>query len=475
MTGARIGNWILGVELGRGSLGATYCATASNDPTRIAAVKILGHELARHADFLKKFPGEMLALQRLKHPNIAKFYDAGVHAGSAYYASEFVNGTNLEGGLKTLKKPDDPGLNWREVVLSIAVQAARALKHGHHRSILHRGLKPSNWIFTPEGVLKVTDFGVGKLFPLNPLTLTAEPFGSVAFSAPEFFNGKPLTRRSDLYAFGGLLYTLLCGRPPFTASTAAEFMHKHCYVLPDRPIQFVNKLPHDFDELVCALLSKDPSRRPPTAATVLEILQHIRGKAERKGERVTWPLSEGTDTMPGLPSESVATASEAWERPRPVMSRPKVVIPLFAALVAVALLLFFWPRPSAAELYAGAQPLIESDDPADWDKAWDDHLEPLSTKYPGEFAEEVRAAKTKLTDRRKLRRAIDDGSKIEFGCESERQYQRGLAFAQVGDAEEAMRTWNAIPSKPGEERWWKLAQVGVAELAERKKPSEKRP
>ena len=475
MTGARIGNWILGVELGRGSLGVTYRATAANDPTRLAAVKILGHELAHSPDFLKKFPGEMLTLQRLKHPNIAKFYDAGVHSGSAYYASEFVGGTDLEAGLRTLKRPDDAGLNWREIVLSVAVQAARALKHGHHRSILHRGLKPSNWIFTPEGVLKVTDFGVGKLFPSNPLTLAVEPLGTVAFSAPEFFTGKPLTRRSDLYALGGLLYTLLCGRPPFAATTAAEFMHKHCYVLPDRPIQFVNKLPHDFDELVCALLSKDPSRRPPTAASVLEILQHVRGKAERKGEKVIWPISEGSDTMPALPSSASGPERDEWERPRPLMSRPRVVIPLFCALVAVALLLLFWPRPTATELYTAAQPLVESDDPADWDKAWDDYLEPLSTKYPGEYAGEVRAAKAKLSDRRKLRRAIEEGAKVEFSCESERLYQRGLAFAQVGESDEAARTWMSVTSKPGEERWWKLAQVGLVELAERKKPGEKRP
>ena len=71
MTGARIGNWILGAELGRGALGTTYRAAASNDPSRAAAVKILGHELSRSPEFLKKFPGEMLSLQRLNHPNIA--------------------------------------------------------------------------------------------------------------------------------------------------------------------------------------------------------------------------------------------------------------------------------------------------------------------------------------------------------------------------------------------------------------------
>jgi len=479
MTGARIGNWILGAEIGRGALGTTYRATASNDPSRIAAVKLLGHELARTPEFLKRFPGEMLALQRLNHPNIARFYDSGVHAGAAYYAAEFVAGTDLETGVRTLKRPDGVGLSWRDTVLSVAVQAARALKHGHHRSILHRGIKPSNLILTPEGVLKVTDFGIGKLFPLNPLTLSTEPCGTAAFLAPEFFTGKPLTRRSDLYAYGGLLYLLLCGRPPFAAATAAEFMHKHCYVLPDRPMQFVNKLPHDLDELVCVLLSKDPGRRPPTAATVIEILGHIRGKAERKGEKVAWPVADGagTDSMPALRGEA-ATPSDAWERPRPLMSRPRVVIPLFLGLLAFALLLWFWPRPSAQELYVSAQPLIESDDPADWDRAWDDYLEPLSTKYPGEYAEEVRAARTKMADRRKLRRAVEDGAKVEYSCEAERIYQRGLAFAQVGERDDAMRTWQSLTARTtdraGDERWRKLAEVGLRELAERKPHGEKR-
>lgn len=479
MTGSRVGNWILGPELSRDPHGPAYRAVAGNDPTRVATVKLLDCEAAKRSDFLKRFPGEMLALQRLRHPNIAKFHDAGVHAGHAYYAGEFLAGTNLESGLRSLRQPDDPGLNWRDLVLSIAVQAARALKHGHHRSILHRGLTPANCHYTPEGVLKITDFGIGKLLPADPLGLAPEPYGVVAFAAPEFFTGKPLTRKSDLYSLGALLYTFLCGRPPFQAATTAEYLHKHCYVLPDRPIQFVPKLPHDFDELVCALLQKDPARRPPTSAVVLEVLQHIRGKAERKGEKVAWPASEGTDTMPALPAEATDKEDDGWERPRPLMSRPKVVVPLFVALLAVASAIFFWPRPTAGELYAGAQPLLESDNPADWDKAWDDYLEPLSTRYPGEFAEEVRSARQQLSDKRKLRRALDDGLKSSFSSEGERQYQRGVAFAQIGEFDEARHCWNAVLHLPGETateaRWRKLAQLALAEIAAKRKPGEKTP
>ncbi len=272
MTGQRVGNWVLGEELGRGPHGVVYKAHAADDPSRLAAVKVLHPDPARGPDFLVKFPAEMLAFHRLNHPNIVKYYDAGVlSGGSPWYAAEFVDGADAATLLKSRpKKPEEPGLNWKDEVIPAAVQAARALKHGHHRSILHRNLKPSNVLIARDGTVKLADFGVAKVFGESPLTLPPDPLGTAGFLAPEHFTGKPLTRRSDLYALGGVLYTLLTGRPPFTAATTAEFLHKHCYTLPDRPAHFVRDLPPDLDDLVCGLLAKDPARRPASPAAVLE-------------------------------------------------------------------------------------------------------------------------------------------------------------------------------------------------------------
>lgn len=470
MTGQRVGNWVLGETIGRGPIGVVYRAHALDDPDRTSAVKLLTHEAARSPDFLARFPAEMLALHRLNHPNIISFYDAGVTAGQAWYATEFVVGTDLATILKTQpRKPSEPGLGWASEVISLGVQAARALKHGHHRSILHRDLKPANVLLTPDGVVKIADFGVAKVLNLPPLSLPADPFGTAGHLAPEYFTGKQITRRSDLYALGGVLYAAVTGRPLFAAGTAAEFLHKHCYTLPDRPTHFLPDLPTDLDDLICSLLMKDPARRPASTAAVLEALDVLRGRAERRGKKVTWPPDPGdtSATQPAL-SHSDTGSDLVDSRPRPLMSRPAVVVPLFLFVVALALFLVFRPRPSADELYAAAEPLMASNDPAQWNIAWDKYLAPLAAYYPSEYQAEVAAARAKIDDRAALRRAIVQGRLAQPGSEAERLYHRGLALAQAGDSHGARQTWEylvtAFAGVPEEERWVELAGAAVREL-----------
>lgn len=470
MTGTRLGNWQLLEEIGRGPHGTVYKA-AAEDGSTLAAVKVLTHDAARDPGFQQRFPAEMLALQRLDHPNVARFFDSGVVSGTCYYATEWCPGADAVTVLKTrAKKPDEPGLNWKDEVIPAAVQLARALKHGHHRSLLHRGLKPSNVMLGPDGVVKLTDFGVAKAFNLSPLALPADPWGTAGFVAPEYFTGRPYTRKSDLYALGGLLYALVTGRPPYAAGAISELMHKHCYVLPDRPGQFVPRLPGEFDDLICDLIAKDPSRRPATAAAVLDDLETVRGKVERKGETVPWPADPGDTALHAALADPATAGAEAAEhaRRRPLLSRPAVVLPLFALVTAAILYGLFRPGPTPAELYAPAVELMQSSDPADWDKAWETYLEPLSRKYPDQYPNEVKAFRERITSHRELRRAVDAGRKVTVASEAERYYRRGLGQVLAGDAAGAERTWAAVVRAFGpsdsEVRWVALARAGLTEL-----------
>lgn len=464
MIGARVGNWYVEVEIGRGPLGVVYKARGFDEPDRVAAVKVLTDSAARDPGFLQRFPGEMLALQRLDHPNIAKYFDSGTHGGLAYVAAEYVEGADTARLLESGRRP------WREV-LALAVQAARALKHGHNRNLLHRDLKPSHLMVTPDGTLKLLGFGFARV--VTPPLSAAPVIGSAAYLPPETASGKPPTRRSDFYSLGGVLYTLLTGRPPFVAASIVELTHKQCYALPERPGMLVPDLPPELDEFVCSLLAKDPARRPASAQAVLDELERLRGKLERKGEKLDWPAKLRPDTaeMAALSEGLGGAGSEANEVeavPRPWLRRPWVVIPLFVAVVLAILVPFLWPGKSAEELWAAAAPLVESDNPADWDRAWDEYLEPLSRKYPSQYADEVAAAKARIRDRKELRRVIAEGMKLDFRSDAERGYVQGLRLAQAGEGEAARRAWLAVAAAFGsvetESRWVKLAQAGLNTL-----------
>ncbi len=462
MLGARVGNWFAEEEIGRGPLGVVYRARGFDESERIAAVKVFTE--VRDPAAVQRLSAELLSLQRLDHANIAKTLDCGTHGGLAFVATEFVAGTDCAKRLEAGRLP------WRDV-LSIAVQAARALKHAHNRNVLHRDLKPAHLVLMPDGTLKVLAFGLAKVF--SPPPNHAPAIGSSAYLPPEAASGKPLTRRSDLYSLGGVLYTLVTGRPPFSAGSVVELMHKQCYTLPERPALLVNDLPPEIDEFICTLLDKNPARRPGTAGALLEELERIRGKLERKGEKLTWPTKITPDTaeMAALPAAlgGVGEGNDAPQEPRPLFKRPAVVIPLFLLAIAALVLPFAWPSPSADELFTAARPLIESENPDDWDAA-EKYLDPLARKYPDRYKDEVINARRKLKDRRDLRHAIGDGTRVDPRTDAARGYLRGLRYAQAGEVAQARATWDGVVTAFGsvksEERWVALSRAGVTFLTQ---------
>jgi eukaryotic-like serine/threonine-protein kinase len=464
MTGARVGNWYLEAEIGHGTLGVVYRARGYDDPDRWAAVKVFTGTGTQDPTFVQKFSAEMLPLQRLDHANIAKFYDSGTHGGLAFVACELVEGEDFAKLLASGRR------SWREV-LGIAVQAARALKHAHNRNVLHRDLKPAHLMMAPDGTLKVLSFGLTRVVPAPPPSPTPA-IGSAAYIPPETASGKALTRRSDFYSLGGVLYTLVTGRPPFAAASLVELMHKQCYTLPERPAMLVPDLPPELDEFICTLLDKNPGRRPATAVGVLEELERIRGKLERKGERLEWPTKLTPDTAETMALPAAlgggSGETELELEPRPLLKRPVVVIPLFLLVLAAITLPFVWPTRSAAELYAEAKPLLESDNPDDWEIACERYLDPLSSKYPDRYVEEIASARAKLKDRRELKRALAEGAKVDIKSDAEAAYLRGLRLAQAGDSETARRTWRAVEvaygSVASESRWVELSRVGLKAL-----------
>src|SRR6516162_11837972 len=157
----RLGHWIIDKELGRGGMGQVFLAhedPAVNPDSRQAAVKVLAPELATEAGFLHRFQREIDILRQLDNPHIVRFYDAGVQDNRYYYAMEYVPGQNFEEVLRARGR-----LDWREVLV-IAMQLCPALKHAHDHGIIHRDIKPQNVLQAEDGTVKLSDFGVAKVF-----------------------------------------------------------------------------------------------------------------------------------------------------------------------------------------------------------------------------------------------------------------------------------------------------------------------
>ncbi len=200
--------------LGRGGMGTVYAGVHLETGQR-AAIKSLSVAVADDSNLRERFLTEIETLKKLKHPNIVQLYGDGEQDGHLFYVMELVEGQTLQEELQTGHRFD-----WQEVT-TITIEVCQALKHAHDRGVIHRDLKPGNLLRTTDGHIKLSDFGIAKLFGATHLTVAGSVVGTADYMAPEQAEGKPITARTDLYSLGALMFTLLARRPPFHGSLAA--------------------------------------------------------------------------------------------------------------------------------------------------------------------------------------------------------------------------------------------------------------
>ena len=258
MIGEHLGKWIVEREIGRGGMGVVYLGREETSG-QMAALKVLTPELSQEPGFLERFRREIAAVSALDHPNIVKFFEAGESDRRHFYAMEFVQGEDFEVILTRFGR-----LAWREV-LNIAMQICPALKHAHDRGIIHRDIKPHNLLRSDSGQVKLADFGIAKVFASRQLTRAGGIVGTADYLSPEQAQGKPATKRSDLYSLGVVLYRMLTGWVPFQGNSTAELLHKHVYGRFDSPAKRVTEIPAELDRTRLQVAGKDPDKRPPDA------------------------------------------------------------------------------------------------------------------------------------------------------------------------------------------------------------------
>jgi len=218
MIGQTLGHYRIESKLGQGGMGEVFRAKDTN-LGRDVAIKVLPRAFAQDPERLARFEREAHVLASLNHPNIAAIYGFEHAGGVPFLVLEYVPGENLKGPLPL------------EEALAAARQIAEAIEEAHEKGVVHRDLKPANIKVTPEGKVKVLDFGLAKAFADEPeapdsahsptvsiaATRVGTILGTAAYMSPEQARGKPLDQRTDIWAFGCVLYEVLAGKQAFPA------------------------------------------------------------------------------------------------------------------------------------------------------------------------------------------------------------------------------------------------------------------
>src|SRR5262245_7064593 len=233
----RLGPYRVLHQLGKGGMGIVYLAIDTRNQRQVA-IKVLPKGRESEEDSLARFIREGRMLSELNHPNIAKIYDQFESDGKPCIVLEYVPGDTLADRLRSRALPMGESLQY-------ALQIADALKAAHDRRIVHRDLKPANIKITPEGKIKILDFGLAKRFygetqpggehNTRSLSVTESGMliGTPAYMSPEQWNGQSIDQRADLWAFGCLIYEMLTGRAPFAGKNRAETMKAAIAANPD--------------------------------------------------------------------------------------------------------------------------------------------------------------------------------------------------------------------------------------------------
>ncbi|NQT14823.1 MAG: serine/threonine protein kinase, partial [Planctomycetes bacterium] len=264
----RLGPYHIVGTLGQGGMGTVYRAV-NEETDEPAAVKILAAAMSRQGDFRERFKAEIETLKKLHHPNIVRLYGFGEHEGLLFYAMELADGSSLERELNRGRV-----FTWREVA-KIGVETCRALRHAHDRGIIHRDLKPANLLVKSDGQVKLSDFGIAKLFGNTGLTAAGNVLGTVEFMAPEQADARPVEPRTDLYSLGAVFFALLAGRPPFRATTPLKMLEKQRSARPELVRRYAPSAPVEFEGIIDQLLRKDPKDRIANASLLLRRLESM--------------------------------------------------------------------------------------------------------------------------------------------------------------------------------------------------------
>jgi serine/threonine-protein kinase len=290
---------------------------------RSVAIKILKPEYMGDPGFLERFRTEARLAAKVSHEGIADVYDYGEDSGNAYLVMELVPGESLATILDR-EKSLAPNR-----VLDIVSQTARALHEAHMAGLVHRDIKPGNLLITPNGEVKITDFGIARVADQVSLTATGQVMGTVQYLAPEQATGKPATPSTDVYSLGVVAYEAISGKRPFSGETQMAIALAQ---INEPPPALAEAIDESIRNLIFDCLQKRPAERVASAFDLAQRADELLGKPA-KGR-------SNTRVIPVLPEEvTETTLIDVNEESKPALVWPWIA--LIVALIITATVLIF--------------------------------------------------------------------------------------------------------------------------------------
>jgi serine/threonine-protein kinase len=265
--GQSVGDYEVLSILGLGGMGKVY-KVRNVISDRVEAMKVLLPDLNSHQSLADRFLREIRLLASLNHPNIATLRTALTYENQLVMIMEFVEGETLANRIARAPISTAEAVNYSEQILS-------ALSYAHKHNIIHRDIKPANMMLTPQGMVKLMDFGIARSGTDGSLTSTGTTLGSLNYMPPEQVRGEAADARSDIYSFGISLYELLTGKLPFQGDSQYSLMTAQLNQTPPSPISLRADVPPALNEIILMAMSKEPADRFQSADAFCNALKSV--------------------------------------------------------------------------------------------------------------------------------------------------------------------------------------------------------
>ena len=296
--------------LGEGGMSYVYKAV-DKQLQRTVAIKTLKPTYVQQEKFVDRFKREAQTAANINHPNIVQIFDWGI-GEEPFFVMEYIEGSTLT---SIIQKRRPISLN---DILFIGAQVASGLQAAHDNGLVHRDIKPGNIMITPDGKVKVTDFGIVSLQnEESDITKTGSILGTASYISPEQAQGKPVSKESDLYSLGTVIYELITGNPPFVGDTPIATATKHITEKPEKLSKYRNDIPKGIENAVLKLLHKYPKDRFKNAEDLRAVLiqQKTQLQAIQTQENLvdlTSPKIKYRFTLPALIVSISIVAGTIW-------------------------------------------------------------------------------------------------------------------------------------------------------------------